>query len=49
MTWPTAKHAHAREALGARKTHYWRRGWGKTTEQKMAVVLRDPEWCRLVD
>lgn len=47
---PMADHrAHAREALVARNIAYWSRGWGARAEDKVAAVLGDPDWVRLID
>ena len=39
----------ARKALVERNISYWSRGWGRTKADKVAAVLADPEWRRLID
>jgi len=46
---PTSHNAHAREALVRRNIEYWSRGWGARAEDKVAAVLGDPDWVRLID
>ena len=46
---PTSHNAHARQALVTRNIDYWSRGWGARAEAKVAAVLGDPDWVRLID